>query len=95
MNFIDSSTSARWISAEANWPWHLKISSFPTDLISNLSEIHDKSRIIFWKSAEGKLIMEFDLNENKLEIDVQGLSRGAYYLRIATVTTDKVIKVIK
>ena len=29
-----------------------------TDLISKHSEIHDKSRIIFWKSDEGKLITE-------------------------------------
>jgi len=46
-------------------------------------------------AAEGKLIMEFELNEKKLEIDVQELSKGAYYIRITTVTTDKVIKVIK
>ena len=52
------SDSALCISAEANCPEHLKINSFPTDLISSFSEIHDKSRIIFWKSAEGRLIIE-------------------------------------
>ena len=42
----------------AKGPWHLNINSFPTDLISNLSEILDKSRIIFWKSLEGRVMIE-------------------------------------
>lgn len=67
----------------------------PMEDILIVENNNDINAAIQLYTAEGKLIMEFDLNEKKLEIDVQGLSRGAYYLRIATVTTDKVIKVIK
>jgi hypothetical protein len=67
----------------------------PMEDILIVENNNDINAAIQLYTAEGKLIMEFDLNEKKLEIDVQGLSKGAYYLRIAMVTTDKVIKVIK
>jgi hypothetical protein len=58
MNSMFPSDSARRTSAVANVPLHLKINSFATDLISILSEIHDKSLTIFWKSDEGKLMTD-------------------------------------
>jgi len=70
---------------------------YPNPMVDKLvvENNNDQVATIQLFTAEGKLIMEFDLNEKKLEIDVQELSKGAYYIRIATVTTDTVIKVIK
>ena len=58
MNSIPPSDSVLRISAVANCPEHRKMSSFATDLISSLSEMHERSRMIFWKSVEGRLMIE-------------------------------------
>ena len=58
MNSIPPSVSVRRISAVANCPEHLKMSSLLTDLISSRSEMHARSRIIFWKSDDGRLMMD-------------------------------------
>ena len=47
INSVTESLSDLVISHVAKGPAHLKINSFPTDLISNLSLKLDKSRIIF------------------------------------------------
>ena len=57
-NSKDPSDSALLISAVANDPAHLKINSFAKDFISNLSLNGLKSLMIFWKSLDGKFIIE-------------------------------------
>ena len=57
MNSIFPPDSDRYILELAKFPSHENIKSLPTDLISILSDIPFKSRIIFWKSVVGKLIM--------------------------------------
>ena len=66
------SDSALCISAEANCPEHLKISSFPTDFISILSDMQDKSLIIFWKSEEGKLIIDENFTSGYFNSSISG-----------------------
>ena len=58
MNSILPSDSARRTSATANVPLQRKINSLPTDLISIFSEMHRRSRTIFWKSEDGKLMTD-------------------------------------
>ena len=46
-------------------------------------------------TADGKLVNVYDISGNELTIDVQDLSKGAYYLHIIMENSERVIKVIK
>ena len=61
--------AAREISTLAKEPAHLKISSLSTERISSLSLRGLKSLTIFWKSDDGKLIID--------EKDIEGIANSS------------------
>ena len=61
-------------------------------VIQNKSGLKAKGAMF---TADGKLVNVYDISGNELTIDVQDLSKGAYYLHIIMENSERVIKVIK